>query len=83
MMPRNLDYRVEVITPVKNTLLRDEIHQILIDYQNDTHGSYKMNPDGSYQSPVIDDPEFKGEDFSVQNTYIRKYKKIEKSFMKS
>lgn len=83
MMPRNLDYRVEVITPVKNTLLRDEIHQILIDYQNDTHGSYKMNPDGSYQSPMIDDPEFKGEDISVQNTYIRKYKKIEKSFMKS
>jgi polyphosphate kinase len=79
LMTRNLDHRVEVLIPVKPKKCKDHLHEFLEDYFNDNTNKYICKSDGSYDIPT----DIISEDsFSVQNEYIQKYKKIEKSIIK-
>jgi polyphosphate kinase len=47
-MKRNLESRVEVVTPVEHPDLRAELRQILDAQLNDQRSAWDMQPDGSY-----------------------------------
>ncbi len=47
-MKRNLKSRVEVVTPVEDPALREQVRQMLDAQLNDTRGAWAMEPDGSY-----------------------------------
>ncbi len=49
LMPRNIDRRVEVLFPVEDPILRQEIVENILDiYLGDTAKSYRLQSDGSY-----------------------------------
>jgi polyphosphate kinase len=48
-MPRNLDGRVELLTPVEDPPLRDRLIAILETYFKDTVKARRLLPDGSYE----------------------------------
>lgn len=79
MMERNLDHRVEVITPIKHKPIKDKIHTILTDYMRDTTNLYRMTETGEYQTPSDAVTETS---YSVQNDYIKMHKKIEKRLLR-
>lgn len=79
IMPRNLDYRIEVITPIKKKNEISQISKIFDDYNKDTVNSYTLLPTGNYTYPK---DELSSEDFSVQDNYIKIYKKAEKNIIK-
>jgi len=47
-MKRNLESRVEVVTPVDTSELQRELRQIIEVQLNDRRGAWDMQPDGSY-----------------------------------
>lgn len=51
-MRRNLEHRVEVITPVLDELLKKEVIALLSIYFNDRYLHWQMQPDGSYLRPL-------------------------------
>jgi polyphosphate kinase len=49
LMTRNLEHRVEVVTPVEEEVHRDECRNIFNACLNDPISAWEMQPDGSYQ----------------------------------
>ena len=47
-MTRNLDRRVEAVTPIEDTVLRQKLERLLALYLNDNRGAWDMQPDGSF-----------------------------------
>lgn len=60
-MPRNLDRRVEALTPIEDPELRQRLEQLLDLYLNDNRSAWDMQSDGSF---VMRQPE--GEEHQVQ-----------------
>jgi polyphosphate kinase len=60
-MPRNLDRRVEALTPIEDPELRLRLEQLLDLYLNDNRSAWDMQSDGSF---VMRQPE--GEEHQVQ-----------------
>lgn len=56
-MTRNLDYRVEAITPVEDPTLREELRTIITVMLNDNRRCWKMHSDGGYHQLTPDDDE--------------------------
>jgi polyphosphate kinase len=56
LMTRNLEHRVEVLTPVEDELHREECRTILNACLNDPVSAWDMQPDGSYIQRVPSDP---------------------------
>ena len=60
LMPRNIDRRVEVLFPVHDAILRQEIlDNILSVYLRDTENGYELQADGSYErrlEPALEGP---------------------------
>ncbi|GJL82267.1 MAG: polyphosphate kinase [marine bacterium B5-7] len=50
LMKRNLESRVEILTPVQSVDLKQDLRMILNTYMNDRHGAWEMQPDGNYRS---------------------------------
>jgi polyphosphate kinase len=48
MMPRNLDNRVELVTPVEDALLREEMMDVLERCFADNSNSWELGPDGDW-----------------------------------
>jgi polyphosphate kinase len=55
IMARNLDHRVEVVTPVEDPIARREIQHVLDVQLADTALAWRLEPDGSW-SRLADDP---------------------------
>jgi polyphosphate kinase len=49
LMPRNLDRRIEVLTPIEDSRLRVEIGVVLDALLADTRFSWTLSPDGAWQ----------------------------------
>ena len=47
-MSRNLDRRVEAVTPVEDPALRTKLERLMSLYLNDNRGAWDMNSDGSF-----------------------------------
>jgi polyphosphate kinase len=47
-MPRNLDHRIEVLAPVENARMRQEIHAILDSAFADDASAWVLGPDGTW-----------------------------------
>ena len=48
-MPRNLDRRVEAVTPVEEPALREQLERLLQVYLNDNRGAFDMQSDGGFK----------------------------------
>ncbi len=60
IMKRNLESRVEVVTPIEKKSLKESLKLILDTLMNDHVDSWEMCPDGSYVSRKKDDPKAVG-----------------------
>jgi polyphosphate kinase len=49
LMPRNLDYRVEVLVPVEDPALRTELTSTLTSLLGDTEAAWELQPDGGWK----------------------------------
>ncbi len=58
-MPRNLDRRVEVVTPVEDENLSQKLKEMLDIFWSDNRQAWEMQSDGSYGQlyPQPDEPE--------------------------
>lgn len=72
LMLRNLERRVEVITPVESPMLQGQLREMLQLQLADRRGAWDMQPDGSY---VQRHPEGKEEKRSAQELLIEKSEK--------
>lgn len=75
MMPRNLDYRVEVIVPIKSKPLKKMMSKIIDQYKLDNTNAYKLGLDGEYKYPDETIPI--EERVTTQEVFISKYKELE------
>ncbi|MDH3689000.1 MAG: polyphosphate kinase 1 [Gammaproteobacteria bacterium] len=67
MMMRNLEHRVEVLVPVEQAELREELRTILLTQLEDQRSAWDMKADGTYiqRTPIS------SSDRSCQETFIR------------
>ncbi len=49
MMPRNLDHRIEVVAPVEERRLKDEIQSVFDVLMADNSQAWELSPDGSWE----------------------------------
>ena len=69
-MPRNLDRRVEAITPIDDPALIDELKTLLDIFGSDNRQAWDMQSDGSYvqRRPGEDEPERRAHDILMTRT---------------
>ena len=53
-MRRNLDRRIEAITPIEDSELKSQLKTLLQTYVKDDYFSWIMNEDGSYTKCALD-----------------------------
>lgn len=69
-MPRNLDRRVEAVTPVEEPALREQLERLIQIYLDDNRGSFDMQTDGSFSQRHP-----KGEERNSQLNLIETWRK--------
>ena len=52
-MRRNLDRRIEAVTPIEDNELKSKIYSLLQTYIKDDYFSWIMNKDGSYSKYAL------------------------------
>ncbi len=70
-MRRNLDRRVEAVTPIEDNKIKNEIKHLLDSYLEENKDSWKMQSDGSYTKTQILNDKKK----HIQEKIIKLYKK--------
>ena len=53
-MRRNLDRRIEAVTPIEDAELKSQIKALLQTYMRDDYFSWMMKEDGSYEKYALD-----------------------------
>lgn len=75
MMKRNLNGRIEVITPVHDPRLRERITKMILDAQlADTRGAWSLDADGKYTRvrPKKGEAVFDSQNAEFQHKGVRK-----------
>lgn len=69
-MQRNLDRRVEAVTPVEDPTCRKELKEILNILLADNYQAWELQPDGSYiqRQPTQDNPKYSAQDMLMQRS---------------
>ncbi len=67
LMRRNLEHRVELVAPVEDANLRQDLRIILDTQLEDQRSAWEMQPDGTYRQRVPKDPDAQG----CQEFFIR------------
>ena len=52
-MRRNLDRRIEAVTPIEDLKLKNQLHNLLQTYIDDNYYSWVMNKDGNYEKKRV------------------------------
>ena len=52
-MRRNLDRRIEAVTPIEDLKLKSELYDLLQTYIDDNYYSWEMNEDGNYKKKSV------------------------------
>ena len=67
-MPRNFDWRVEILVPIENPTVHEQIMgQIMVANLKDEHQSWVMQPDGSYTRLKVKSTSLSAHDYFVKN----------------
>ncbi len=67
-MQRNLDHRIEVMVPIENPTVHEQIlDQIMVSNLNDEKQSWILNADGTYTRVPYDGDSFRAHDFFIKN----------------
>ena len=53
-MRRNLDRRIEAVTPIEDLDLKTQLYDLLQIYIHDNYYSWVMNKDGIYEKKMVD-----------------------------
>jgi polyphosphate kinase len=74
-MKRNLNNRVETITPIEDPALKNELDEILATYENDNCSVWDCGPDGLYvrRSPAEGEPRREAQDEFAGRARMRSY----------
>lgn len=71
-MPRNLERRLELMTPINDKMLQEKLNQILRFQLNDNELSYELGTDGEYVSVIRKDDEKPLNNHEFFENYINK-----------
>lgn len=75
-MPRNLDKRVEILFPIEDDMIKEQVIDILKMQMKDNLKSHWMQPDGNYQREKNPKEPFSAQEYFCR--YARKMNKEEK-----
>jgi len=65
-MPRNLNWRIEAMTPIENPTVHSQVlNEIMVSNLRDNLQSWTLQPDGTYQRVTVD-----GEPFSAHEYFM-------------
>ena len=53
-MRRNLDRRIEAVTPIEDLKLKSQLHELLQTYLDDNYYAWIMNKEGNYKKKIRD-----------------------------
>lgn len=67
-MPRNLDWRFEIMVPAENLTVHKQIlEEIMMGNLNDKVGSWELKSDGQYESLYSNEADFSAQNYFMQN----------------
>ncbi len=71
IMPRNLDWRLEVMVPIENPTVHQQIlEQVMVCNLNDEANSWVLQPEGHYESVDINKNCFDAQNFFMHNSSL-------------
>ena len=72
LMPRNLDRRVELMTPIFDEKIKERLHQILILQMADNTLRWVLNSDGEYEEIIPKEGEKRIDSHEILEKYVNK-----------
>ncbi len=82
IMQRNFDRRVEILYPIENRKIKEDLIEILELYLKDNVKARVLNPDGSYSRNTNGEEEFNVQEYFVSKTKKKYLEELKKEYRK-